>query len=268
MDDLKMNRQLGTKWFTFYTKVRPWLSCLGAIGVLGDFMEYQEVYLSYWWMMIYFLSSIAQSVLSIMVFIKSKEDYEDFVRFVKGVLIFETINISYELSVEQYIQNEFKDGYALLIGVITLVLGYFLWYRLNMKYFQKRIKTCFCRRCGNKLSEDPLFCNKCGTKVINEDNIEFNKNKDYKDASTLAKKCEARILEIQKTINANKTKLVKIISFVAGGLVVLALLGYFGIYPLVSYLDGDYAVYINMYNVGASSLQLENIHNQEVKKNK
>lgn len=27
-------------------------------------------------------------------------------------------------------------------------------------------KSQFCRRCGNKLSEDALFCNKCGTKVI------------------------------------------------------------------------------------------------------
>ncbi len=48
MDNIKMNRQLGTKWFTFYTKVRPWLACLTAITVIADFMQYQEIYTSYW----------------------------------------------------------------------------------------------------------------------------------------------------------------------------------------------------------------------------
>ena len=131
-----MNRQLGTKWFTFYAKVRPWFACITALSVVDDFMQYQEVYTSYWWMMVYFLAALVQPVLCIIVFVKSQGDYEDFVRFVKGVLLFETINMAYGQAVQQYIQNEFDIGVALVVGVIILLLGYFIWYRLNMKYFK------------------------------------------------------------------------------------------------------------------------------------
>lgn len=206
-----MNKQLGTKWFTFYTKVRPWFACITALSVVGDFMQYQEVYTSYWWMMVYFIAALVQPVLCIIVFVKSQGDYEDFVRFVKGVLLFETINMAYGQAVQQYIQNEFDIGVALVVGVIILLLGYFIWYRLNMKYFKKRInvitndylpddpnrmtecKSCgyrdknffnACPRCGQYakqyvyLNEEPIvdtdrirFCRKCGEKLI--DNSRF-----------------------------------------------------------------------------------------------
>ena len=193
MDNLKMNKQLGTKWFTFYTKVRPWFACITAITVIADFMQYQEVYTSYWWMMVYFLAALVQPVLCIIVFVKSQGDYEDFVRFVKGVLLFETINMAYGQAVKQYLQNELNIGVALVVGAIILVLGYFLWYRLNMKYFKKRInvttsnyfpdnsdhmtvlneepivdtdKIRFCRKCGEKLIDNSRFCRKCGTEIV------------------------------------------------------------------------------------------------------
>ena len=193
MDNLKMNRQLGTKWFTFYTKVRPWFACITAITVIADFMQYQEVYTGYWWMMVYFLAAPVQPVPCIIVFVKSQGDYEDFVRFVKGVLLFETINMAYGQAVKQYIQNELDIGVALVVGAIILVLGYFIWYRLNMKYFKKRInvitndylpdgpnsmtilneekivdtdKIRFCRKCGEKLIDNSRFCRKCGTEIV------------------------------------------------------------------------------------------------------
>ena len=193
MDNLKMNRQLGTKWFTFYTKVRPWLACITTLSVIGDFVQYQEVYTGYWWMMVCFLAALAQPVLGIIVFVKSQGDYEKFVQFVKGVLLFETINMAYGQAVQQYIQNEFDIGVALVVGVIILLLGYFIWYRLNMKYFKKRINVItneylhedpnhitefkeepiadtdrirFCRKCGEKVLDNSRFCRKCGAEVV------------------------------------------------------------------------------------------------------
>ena len=194
MDNLHMNRSLGTKWFTFYTKVRPWFTCLVSLSVVSDFLQYVDIYTSYWWMMLHLIAAIAQAVLGIMVFVRSRGDYIDFVRFVKGTLVFETVSMAYDQGVQQYIQNGFDFGTAVISAVILLVIAYFIWYRLNIKYFTKRViipasyaanayesaayttqpvatekvKTAFCRKCGNKLPEGAKFCNQCGTEVIEE----------------------------------------------------------------------------------------------------
>ena len=130
MGKTEMNRQLGTKWFTFYTKVRPFISCLASLPIVVDFLEYTDIYLGYWWMLLYFLLGIAQPVFAIIVFTKSRGDYGDFVRFVKGVLIFETISMAYNAGLQQY---------SIVITIVMLLVGYLLWYKLNLKYFEKRI---------------------------------------------------------------------------------------------------------------------------------
>lgn len=185
-----MDKSLGTKWFTFYTKVRPWFACLATFSVVFDFLQHIEVYTSYWWMMLYFIGSVTQAVLAIIVFVKSRGDYIDFVSFVSGVLLFETINMAYAICVSQYIDNGFKfDGVSC---AVVLSIAYLVWYCLNLKYFKKRIlstiytsstydnpfiiepittehtKILYCRKCGEKLINDSKFCRKCGTEIIEE----------------------------------------------------------------------------------------------------
>ena len=72
MDETKINRQLGTKWFTFYTKIRPWITCITTFAILIDFFQYIDLYTYFWWMLVYFIASITQAILSIVVFFKSK----------------------------------------------------------------------------------------------------------------------------------------------------------------------------------------------------
>lgn len=143
-----MNKELGTKWFTFYAKVRPWLGCFIVLLTINDFMQYKEIYMHYWWLMLDFLVRLVRVVFGILVYAKSKGDYEDFVDFVKGVLIFETISMSYDAFVQSYSQHYYDQVglvSALTTGFIILLLGYFLWYRLNMKYFKKRIMGAFAK---------------------------------------------------------------------------------------------------------------------------
>ena len=187
---LEMNRQLGTKWFTFYTKVRPWFAGISALVILKDFVEYVDIYMSNIWLLLYFLATIAQVVLCVMVAIKADENYGEFVRFVKGVLIFETIDLAYSQSINRYIQSGGESGEAVTTFIVILGIGYLVWYRLNVKYFEKRMmkitadttapeftqipqspqepetaKANFCRICGEKLKKDSKFCYKCGTKI-------------------------------------------------------------------------------------------------------
>ena len=197
-----MNRQLGTKWFTFYTKVRPWIACLMVLPVISDFMQHQEVYASYWWLMVYFFAALAQPVLCVCVFVKSQGDYEGFVHFVKGVLVFETINMAYGQAVQQYINSKFNIDVTFVVGIVILLLGYFIWYRLNMKYFKKRISVTtndyfpedadrirFCRKCGEKLIDGSKFCRVCDTEVIEEPNAFAYSQDDCE----FCKKCGADI---------------------------------------------------------------------------
>lgn len=211
MKHTKTTKPLGTKWFTFYTKVRPWFACLSVFTVIADFMQYREVYTSYWWIMAYFLAELIQPVLCVVVFFKSQGDYGDFVRFVKGVLLFETISMSYSQGVQQYINNDLNFGFAFIGFTIMFVISFSIWFCPNVKYFEKRIplftndcpeddlnrvlecKACGyrdknsfndCPRCGRYakryvfLNEEPIvdtdrirFCRKCGEKLIDSNNF-------------------------------------------------------------------------------------------------
>lgn len=157
MDTQKINPTLGTKWFTFYTKVRPWFACFMVFSVISDFVQYPSAYMNNWWLLLYFLAAIAQPILGIIVFIKSSGDYVSLVRFVKGVLLFETINIAYQQGVKHYINNGFDIKMALIMFAIIFVFMYFVWYRLNVKYFEKRIGVIS----GDYLEDDPNRVTEC-----------------------------------------------------------------------------------------------------------
>ena len=194
MSNVTRNTALPSNWFTFYTMVRPCLSGIATLALLIDFFQYSFVYFDFWWMVLYFFGGIAQFTLAIMTAVKSKNDYGDFVRFTKGVLLFETINIAYSTSVNQYLSNQ-VFGFAFVWFVFIFLAAFFLWYRLNVKYFEKRMlvetppapameahiynpfqteapspapntKASFCRKCGQTLTSNSLFCSDCGTKII------------------------------------------------------------------------------------------------------
>ncbi len=185
MDNFRMNQKLGTKWFTFFTKVRPILTCIMFITTIADFVQYYDLYAQYWWLFTSFLFSVVDVILSIITFAKSFGNYVKFVDFIKGNLIFEVISISYQQGVQQYINSNFNFGIAALSFAIYILLFYFIWYRLNMKYFKKRIiqvmaentetqpetfdeQIKYCRKCGQKLLDDATFCGMCGTEVIRQ----------------------------------------------------------------------------------------------------
>ena len=69
-----------------------------------------------------------------------------------------------------------------------------------------------------------------------------------KDVAMEISFCDGRIADFTaKTYE--KKKAAKLTAFIAVGLIFLVLLSYFVVYPFVAYKAGDYAVYINMYNV-------------------
>ena len=102
----------------------------------------------------------------------------------------------------------------------------------------------------NELTTEGIFvaaCEKANSNdipKIKKAKEEFAQLKDYKDYSSIIEHCNTKIKKL------NKSK--KLRWIVAGGavlLVLLGILGYFVGYPLVSYWSGNYKVYINMYSV-------------------
>lgn len=181
MDTANMNTQLGTKWFTFFTKVRPWLSGISIFSVGADFIRYTDVYFSHWWLLLYFIAKVALTVLGIMVFIKSNGNYRAFVSFVNKYLIFEGFALTYTQAVEIYIEQSLNLVYGGVMFVIGAVFMLFVWYPLNIKYFRKRLidtaevgefnafaetSARFCPKCGNRLLENSNFCSTCGNRII------------------------------------------------------------------------------------------------------
>ena len=196
-----MNKLMGTKWLTFYTKVRPILSGLFLLAVLASFRLNLAIYTKIWWLTLFFAGAVAQFVLCILIAVKSGGDYPHFVRFTRKVLLFETIYTAYQQGVETYVRN-FDVISALVVFFVILIALYFIWYRLNVKYFEKRLlpqrdetsaslgdapssgfhegetgtagesgQILFCRKCGAKLIANSKFCSRCGTRVLEEESL-------------------------------------------------------------------------------------------------
>lgn len=176
-----MNQQYGTKWFTFYTKVRPWLTLVFWPRVLDGLIQYPMAYLRDFWLLLSLLLSIATTVLSFIVRSKSKGDYVEFVQFVKKILLVETIAIAYQQGLNYYLNGHFRIGDAFAVFAGCFLILYFLWYRLNVKYFEKRIMQApaivetfselpACPNCGTELLPGSNFCRKCGATIAQETN--------------------------------------------------------------------------------------------------
>ena len=115
-------------WFFFMAKIRPWLgmvlSSLYLLNLLsaaidGDYTSLLLVIAS-----IVFLS--ASLVVDILVFVKSSRHYGKFVRFMKFALLYEVACVA----VVRFGQPDW---------IILVAVWYFLWYKLNMKYFENRL---------------------------------------------------------------------------------------------------------------------------------
>ena len=232
MKNTGMNTQLGIKWFVFYTKVRPWLAVLVGLATLVDFFRYIDVYITNWWLLLSFCATVAQVVLSIFVWIKSKGDYLDFVHFVKIALIFETITLPYQQIVQQYVKNDFEIVSLIISFAVCIVLAYLLWYQLNIKYFERRIITWTGSDIGD-CSDD------MSRSVESKDNI--CENKRYKLADAISKfvsfqKCRkdsssidvknqyTHEIKSQKVIKAKKLGKFKIVLWALGLVALIAII--------------------------------------------
>ena len=140
-----IDKEKGTKWFTFYTKIRPWILVLYFLAVvLPNFIfictqiEHPMLLVfQHPMLLISFGLSVAQTVVCAKTFDKSSGDYLEFVDFVRGVLVFEAWVGTFQGFYTQYYLKGFLP--ALIVAAIIGVLAYFIWYKMMSAYFHERV---------------------------------------------------------------------------------------------------------------------------------
>lgn len=137
MDVTSINKSLGTKWFTFYTKVRPIFICISA--VIMSVASFVDILLGIYPFLAVgdILLYVLQFALAIKTTILSKKDYTVFVSGVKRILLSESFFFVTVDAVELQVQT--MDIWVEVTILITSTLFAYFWYRLNIKYFERRL---------------------------------------------------------------------------------------------------------------------------------
>ena len=143
-----IDRDKGTKWFTYYTKVRPWLVALCFLAaVVPDFIYFNHTYIEHPMLLVFqhpmlllsFILSAVQVVMCIRTFDKARGDYLEFVNYVKGVLVFEAYAATFQ---GFYTFYHLKGFVAALIAIVLFgLIGYYLWYKKMSEYFDARVSN-------------------------------------------------------------------------------------------------------------------------------
>ncbi|MGI6510506.1 MAG: hypothetical protein ACOX1L_08055 [Erysipelotrichaceae bacterium] len=140
MNKTNLNKPLGTKWFTFYTKIRPWIIIVFGFKTYFEFLSEVNHDITLWSLLLFLFVTLAHSFLCILVFNISSGNYNRFYHFVRWVLLFEVIAPSYQAGFIQYARNA-DYGYAFMTFFMGLLLFSFFWYLPNIIYFKKRVLT-------------------------------------------------------------------------------------------------------------------------------
>lgn len=197
----EQNQILGISWLKFFCFWRPWiafvLTALSIMSLIG-YEDFEKIYLSSIWGILLLGTMLVDSILLVILFFMARKRDSRTINFIGWILLFEIISYAYGGSIQQ--SQSMEDFIWLFI--IMIVIDYFIWYRTNMKYFNKRtywfnnyflyenngvadnadserkinieVKTeknklvkhvKYCKLCGGKL-DDNNKCKKCGKKYL------------------------------------------------------------------------------------------------------
>ena len=152
------NKEMKNGWLTFYTKIKPWFNILLGVmwiflynpinciiqtcGIMNNILGVFGVEPINWinagserWanitaIVVCIVSNALPIIISILCPVLSGINYKKYVNIVKISLLVDLLIIVFLTTV--YIND-------IIWFIIVLLVGYFTWYRLNVKYFEARI---------------------------------------------------------------------------------------------------------------------------------
>lgn len=138
----------GMKWFNFFTKVRPWLSLVMTALFWGSssetilsMIDIERIGTGLFLLnLIYLVSHLCNAFLQMVLLSKAKKKTDDLFAFIHGILIYDILFATYSYAIGQFYQGT-EVVVLLIVSAISITTGYFVWYRVNVRYFQKRMDS-------------------------------------------------------------------------------------------------------------------------------
>ena len=133
------NKEMKNGWLNFYTKIKPWFSILFGVVWAMIYIPSNIHQLSVWWIAGYCTIPVLPAVISFLCLILSGTNYKKYVKLVKVSLFVDLFAISFLMSVDMmnilWKYRHFAVGWFILMFLV----GYPLWYKRNVKYFEARV---------------------------------------------------------------------------------------------------------------------------------
>lgn len=140
-------KKYGMKWYNFYVRIRPWIAIIitffTLLSTLTDaipllFEEVNKKTLTILLVVVAF--SFVEMVLQFRVFIASSVERNKLLKYIKDLLFFEVISMGYYVLFDESFKGmKGLEGFLLLMA--SFAIGHFIWYRPNLKYFEKRLNV-------------------------------------------------------------------------------------------------------------------------------
>lgn len=133
------NKEMKNGWLNFYTKVKPWFSILFGVVWAMIYIPSNIHQLYVWWIAGYCTIPVLPAVISFLCLILSGTNYKKYVKLVKVSLFVDLFAISFLMSVDM--MNILWKYRHLAVGwfILMFLVGYPLWYKRNVKYFEARV---------------------------------------------------------------------------------------------------------------------------------
>ena len=103
--------------------------------------------------------------------------------------------MAYDQGVQTYVRD-FDFASAFITSAIVLLFMYLIWYRLNMKYFKKRLKNVGIDSTSvATTSLTPLTCNETSASVVNTKDAKESKISNIPPKINFCRNCGEKLIE-------------------------------------------------------------------------
>lgn len=121
---------LGLKWYVYFTHIHPWIQIYFLITAIKDYISTDVGLVCF----------VLELIFELVLFFKAINKSPNLLGFIKAYLIVSFCkNIVYTSAIPLYEGSGLSSGEIAAAYLIFFILWYFVWYRVNIGYFRRRL---------------------------------------------------------------------------------------------------------------------------------